>query len=127
MPYVLTGGDEEGGGRGTSRDLPARLACPRCVEAAWRGRGTSSADPVCLSGLCGGGWGGGGNCRNSGPACLPAPGSCYATGLASAALYVSSQTKPAQPRGKQAKNALGWAFLGPTRMGLMALKSPPGV
>ena len=60
MPYVLTGGDEEGGGRGTSRDLPARLACPRCVEAAWMGRGTSSADPVRLSGLCGGGWGGGG-------------------------------------------------------------------
>ena len=72
MPYVLTGGDEEGGGgRGTSRDLPARLACPRCVEAAWMGRGTSSADPVRLSGLCGGGWGGGGNWRNSGPACLP--------------------------------------------------------
>ena len=114
-----------GGGRGTSRDLPARLACPRCVEAAWRGRGTSSADPVRLSGLCGGGWGGG-ELAQLWP-CLPAPGSCYATGLASAALYVSSQTKPAQPRGKQAKNALGWAFLGPTRMGLMALKSPPGV
>ena len=80
--------------------MPTRSACLGCVEEAG---------------------GGGGELAQLWP-CLPAPGSCYATGLASAALYVSSQTKPAQPRGKQAKNALGWAFLGPTRMGLMALK-----
>ena len=79
--------------------MPTRSACLGCVEEA----------------------GGGGELAQLWP-CPPAPGSCYATGLASAALYVSSQTKPAQPRGKQAKNALGWAFLGPTRMGLMALK-----
>ena len=126
MPYVLTGGDEEGGGEGDQQRFagPARLPalCRSCLD----GEGYQQCRPGPPVWAVWRRLGGGGELAQLWP-CLPAPGSCYATGLASAALYVSSQTKPAQPRGKQAKNALGWAFLGPTRMGLMALKSPPGV